>query len=635
MPVPAQVRGIEGDDDQVPCARLDLLLATRAQVGLQRLGRLDPAHLHARLCNRYRPGTGQGPYQVVLCLRPAALPGTATPAGTLWHGPTIPSHPPGNLCAASWPVSGLLSAGARSGGHTLEVHMLASVRSATLVGAEGRPVHVEVQVSSGLPGFRVVGLPDASCREARDRARAAIVSSGFRWPQRRVTVNLAPSSMRKAGSVLDLPLALATLVADGQLPAGALGERAYLGELGLDGSLRPPAGVLALVACLAGTEVVVPAGCVAEAGLVPGVRARHAVDLRQLAGVLNGVASWPSPPPLGEGAPGPAAPDLADVRGQALGRAALEISAAGGHHLLLIGAAGAGKTMLARRLAGVLPSLSDEEALEVARVRSASGAGAPGAIDHRPPFRSPHQGVTAPALVGGGGASLRPGEVSLAHLGALFLDELGEFAPSVLDVLRQPMEEGRVVVSRASGTVVFPARFLLVAAMNGCRCGGDGAAGSCPCPEVVRARYARRISGPLLDRFDLRVRVGRPSVAELLGDRSGRRGESSAAVATRVRRARAAAAGRGARCNAELPASALAEVAPLGPEAHRLLGARLADGSLSPRGLERCWRVALTISDLRGAKGPLSEEAVQQALAMRVAVTPQGPAGRGTAWARG
>ncbi len=515
--------------------------------------------------------------------------------------------------------------------------MLATVASATLVGVDGYPVAVEVHVANGLPGFRVVGLPDASCREARDRARAAVVSSGFRWPQRRVTVNLAPSGLRKGGPGLDLPIALGVLAADGQLEPELLRGRAFVGELGLDGTLRPVAGTLPLVAAVAEPEVVVPASSLGEARLVRREGLRGAARLRSLVEALQGRAAWPEVPAAGP-QDQPAVADLADVRGQPLARRALEVAAAGAHHLLLVGPAGAGKTMLATRLPGLLPDLTPTEAIEVARIHSAAGLELPGgALSLRPPFRAPHHGASAVALIGGGGARLRPGEVSCAHRGVLFLDELAEFAPHVLDHLRQPLEEGRVVVCRAAAAVAFPARFLLVAAMNACRCGSDGSPGSCRCSEPARERYRARVSGPLLDRFDLRVRVSQPDVGALLAAPGGparapgRPGpspkapgtpadqgeEPTSVVAARVARARWRARERGLRCSSELPASQLDELAPLSPGARRLLERRLREGLLSARGLHRAWRVALTVADLAGHDGPLSEEHVLLSLALR------------------
>ena len=421
--------------------------------------------------------------------------------------------------------------------------MLATVSSATLVGADGRPVVVEVHVANGLPGFRVVGLPDASCRESRDpRPVPRSSSSGLDWPQRRVTVNLAPSGIPKTGAGLDLAIALGVLAADGQLGQSSLRGMAFLGELGLDGSLRRVPGTLPLVDAVSEAVVVVPAPCAREAALVRRARVNAAEDLRSLVSTLRAGGAWPSLPPVPPCTVEARSPDLADVRGQALGRQALEVAAAGAHHVLLVGAAGAGKTMLASRLPGLLPPLTPAEALEVAKIHSAAGLELPGSnLSLRPPFRSPHHSASAVSLIGGGGPRLRPGEVSCAHRGVLFLDELAEFPPGVLENLRQPLEEGRVVVCRASGAVSFPARFLLVGAMNACRCGSDGSPGSCRCSDAARARYASRVSGPLLDRFDLRVRVPQPEVGALLAPRATQGtvppDEPTATVAARVAQA--------------------------------------------------------------------------------------------------
>jgi magnesium chelatase family protein len=511
-------------------------------------------------------------------------------------------------------------------------------------------VVVEVHSAGGFPSFSIVGLPDASCREARDRARAAIVSSGFRWPQQRVTVNLAPSGLRKAGSGLDLAIALGVLASSGQVRAEDLSGTAFIAELGLDGSLRKVPGVLPLIGALscagrrrgasvggsfaAGAagpcgqvlRVVVPPACAHEAGLLGSVEVQAVASLRELVEVLAGRQPWPALPPAPAPPAGPQEPDLADVRGQAFGRHALEVAAAGGHHLLMVGPAGAGKTMLATRLVGLLPDLSAEEALEVAMVHSAAGIDLTAqGLSRRPPFRAPHHSASATSLVGGGGARLRPGEVSCAHLGVLFLDELAEFSGAVLDNLRQPLEEGRAVVCRASATVEFPARFLLVAAMNACRCGADGSPGSCRCPPAERARYLGRVSGPLLDRFDLRVRVRRPEAAGLLGlgadgsnaGRTGEEAEPSFVVAARVRQARERARDRGVRANAELAPSALSEFAPLSAGAKRLLERRLSEGRLSARGVDKLRRVGLTLADLAGEEGPLTDEHLQMALLLR------------------
>lgn len=481
-------------------------------------------------------------------------------------------------------------------------------------------------MANGLPGFRVVGLPDASCRESRDRVRAAIISSGFRWPQKRVTVNLAPSGLRKAGPGLDVAIALGIMAADGQVKGRFLEGLAFIGELGLDGSLRRVAGVLPLVAAVEQPMVVVAPSCAREACFVERAVVRAVPTLRDLVRALTTASGWPSLPAATRVELEPAAPDLAEVRGQPFGCQALEIAAAGGHHLLMVGPPGAGKTMLARRLPGVLPPLSQAEALEVAKIHSAAGVELAGHyLSLRPPFRSPHHSASAVSLIGGGGARLRPGEISCAHRGVLFLDELAEFPGYVLDNLRQPLEEGRVVVCRASATVAFPARFMLVAAMNACRCDADGSPGSCRCRDSDRARYVARISGPLLDRFDLRIRVRRPDVDALLGTPEGStahsvlgEGEPSAAVAERVARARRRARDtRGVQYNAAIPAESLDQLAPLSNGARRLLERRLRDGRLTARGLGRARRVALTVADLAEHEGPLREEHVLLALALR------------------
>ncbi len=495
-----------------------------------------------------------------------------------------------------------------------ETTMLATVRSATLSGIVGHPVQVEVHVASGLPGFTIVGLPDASCREARDRVRAAILSSDLTWPMRRITVNLAPGDVPKVGAGLDLPMAVGILVASEQIDAQSVQGLGMVGELGLDGSVRPVPGAFPLVDSVEAPVVVIATADARVASIVGSDRVRPVTDLKQVADVLAGRRCWPDPPPVDCSGDQPSQPDLADVKGQRAAKWALEVVAAGGHHMLLVGPPGAGKTMLARRLPGLLPDLTHQESIDATRIHSAAGCRLPDSgLIRRPPFRAPHHSASMAALVGGGSGRSRPGEVSLASNGVLFLDEVGEFAPSVLDALRQPLEEGVVRVARSGGSVEHPARLLLVAAMNPCPC-GEGGSAACRCPASARARYSRRVSGPLLDRLDVMVQIGRPDPAALLGRGAE---ESSADVAKRVAFVRALAVERGAATNAELTEAQLEVHAPLSDEARTTIRDALVSGRLSGRGLRRVRCVARTIRDLDDAGTEIRECDVAAALSLR------------------
>jgi len=525
--------------------------------------------------------------------------------------------------------------------------MIASIPSAVLVGVDGKPVSVEVHVSNGLPGFTVVGLPDAAVRESRDRVRAALLSSGLSWPLRRVTVNLAPSGMRKGGAGLDLPIAVGVLVASEVIDPLLVDGLAFVGELGLDGSLRGVPGMVALADALNRHRLVVPAASADEArlsgdvdlltsnslaGLVAGLAhreqwglaSRRSIEAHRAYGAhggrrSDGAGTGYSGSMGGSETPGTTdlatVPDLADVRGQSRARRALEVAAAGGHHLLLVGPPGSGKSMLAARLPGLLPDLPPSLALEVTRIHSAAGLPLPSAgLMQHPPFRAPHHGASPVAMIGGGSSGMRPGEISLSHGGVLFLDEMGEFAAPVLDALRQPLEEGQVRVSRARGSVTFPARFILVGAMNPCPCGDGGPSGRCRCNPASRERYARRLSGPLLDRFDMAVRVDRPEPEALMAPASG---EPSSLVAARVAGARRRAAERGVTANAHLSSSELDRLGPMSIEAASLVERNLRSGDLSARGFHGVQRLARTLADLDEA-GPVIQEAhVSEALVLR------------------
>ncbi|MGI6245470.1 MAG: YifB family Mg chelatase-like AAA ATPase [Pseudochelatococcus sp.] len=486
--------------------------------------------------------------------------------------------------------------------------MVARVATVAFEGIEARPVDVQVLVSSGAVAFSIVGLPDKAVGESRERVRAALTASGLAMPARRVTVNLAPADMPKEGSHYDLPIALAVMAAIGAIPADALAGFVVLGELALDGTLAPVAGVLpaAMAAAARGLGLVCPAACGPEAAWAGGdLDIVAPVSLVQLANHVRGTQVLARPSPALARISG-AMPDLADIRGQESARRALEIAAAGNHNLLLHGPPGSGKSMLASRLPSILPPLTPRELLDVSMIHSVAGLLAEGALTDRRPFRAPHHSASMPALVGGG-AHARPGEVSLAHNGVLFLDELPEFSPQTLDSLRQPMETGEVLIARAARRAVYPARFQLVAAMNPCRCGHATEPGfACRRQPNDRcmAQYQSRLSGPLLDRIDLVIEVPAVTAADLLLPQAT---EGSAAVAARVGAARDLQAHRyrslglaGETTNAHCPPPVLEEVARPDGAGLALLRDAAETMRLSARGYHRVLRMARTLADLDG-----------------------------------
>jgi magnesium chelatase family protein len=496
--------------------------------------------------------------------------------------------------------------------------VLASVSTFALEGVRSHEVTVEVDVRRGLPAFTLVGLPDRAVRESRERVRAAVQNSGLEFPLMRITVNLAPAHVRKAGPGFDLAIAVGLLAASGQVPPEALERSALCGELSLSGELRTVRGALAaaLGARDAGHErLIVPPANGGEAALVTDLQVIGAPTLNGIARLLRGEeAAVPAAPDHGEPRPGDNAPDLLDVRGQDDAKRALEIAAAGGHNLLMVGPPGVGKTMLARRLPGLLPPPDLHEALEITQMQSAAGL-ASGRLIRERPFRAPHHTISAQGLVGGGAAP-RPGELTLAHRGVLFLDELAEFARVALDALRQPLEEGRVEIMRGQRTLEFPANAILVAACNRCPCGRS--ADRCRCVPGERDRYLRRLSGPLLDRLDLVCEVQPVPPIQLVGAGEG---PSTAAVRARVAGARKRQLrrldGSGARCNGDMDGRLTRRRVVLDDEsAAGLLGARERSG-LSGRGHDRVLRVARTIADL-DARDRVTLRDVEEALSYRL-----------------